>query len=828
MKINKLAKLGAVALSAALCLTPVFQVSAATSTAKDNNTATTNDLENADIIDESKTGSLTIYKYDITAAEAAGHYTEGTYKATGEKDYCVENAMKDYGIEGVQFSYLRLGDVETHSVNDGTTTSIELVYEIPKDLAPVLGLSSNQAVNMTSSGEAYPCKDTSVYHYTSQQLSDALEKILKDDNIAAKNSLEEYLYNYGTLDSTKDQSVKSGVVNMKKTDKNGYTHVDNLELGLYLVVETEVPENVVDTTNPWLVQLPFTNTSSQMSEDGVSYGTNGDHNADGVTNSNNADGTEANVSGGEQWLYDMTCYPKNQTGNPTLDKSVRNAYSNTLQSDKNATVDAGTDYEVSGTANTSDSLVVYNDDTNAKNKNDKSDAAYVANRGGYTTDGVTAGKGGVGYSVDFAYRDTTTASEGDVLDYILVSKLPHITSEATYLSEYTFTDTLSKGLEYNKDVKIAFYDNAADANANNTKDAALIWDLGSGDYNQQYADVNVQDPGSGQVTADGSTRLTVSLTEAGLEIVNGKPQDGPATEGLRGLSDYYMVVYYTVTVNSDDSVVLGDEGNPNDVQLLWSRTSDGYYNMLEDRNYVYTYGMDLTKTFSDGKGNFSNVQFKLYNGTDAYYVIAKKASDGLYYVTGKTTEEKKATTFTPDAKGGSLVVNGLEADSYQLTEVATDDGYSLLKDQIVIDITATDRDVIASVAGVTGMDKDAAKKIIENYRGGIYDENGNLVNSQLDEITGAKGNSPANETANGRTIGKTDMYVGAIQPASSTVDEIDATMTDSNGSVLLSVENSKGFLLPKTGGRGLYAMTIIGVIAVAGGCYLVSRKKKAS
>ena len=194
----------------------------------------------------------------------------------------------------------------------------------------------------------------------------------------------------------------------------------------------------------------------------------------------------------------------------------------------------------------------------------------------------------------------------------------------------------------------------------------------------------------------------------------------------------------------------------------------------------------------DGKGNFSNVQFKLYNGTDAYYVIAKKASDGLYYVTGKTTEEKKATTFTPDAKGGSLVVNGLEADSYQLTEVATDDGYSLLKDQIVIDITATDRDVIASVAGVTGMDKDAAKKIIENYRGGIYDENGNLVNSQLDEITGAKGNSPANETANGRTIGKTDMYVGAIQPASSTVDEIDATMTDSNGSVLLSVENSKG------------------------------------
>ena len=33
-----------------------------------------------------------------------------------------------------------------------------------------------------------------------------------------------------------------------------------------------------------------------------------------------------------------------------------------------------------------------------------------------------------------------------------------------------------------------------------------------------------------------------------------------------------------------------------------------------------------------------------------------------------------------------ILVNGTEADEYQLTEVATDDGYNLLKDQIVVDI----------------------------------------------------------------------------------------------------------------------------------------------
>lgn len=835
-------KMGVAAMAGLMALAPVASsattVFAADSTVNNNNTATKNDLVNADIIDESKTGSLTIRKYDITAAEAAGDYKAGTYKATGEQDSNVEDALKDYAIEGVQFSYLRVGDVETHSVNDGTKTYLEIVYEIPTALADILELKAADAVDMTSSKEAHPCNKDGVLHYTSQQISDALAAILKADDVAAKNALESYMYNYGTMDSTTDQNAAAGVVNMPKTDAAGYTHVDGLKLGLYLLVETEVPENVVETVNPWFVQIPFTNTSAQTSTDGVTYDTNGTHAADGVTNSGNAAGTQANTSGGEQWLYDMTVYPKNQTGNPTLDKSVRNAYSNTVAADngyvsgtdKNGIINRGSDYV---SKNDSESLVVYNDDTNAENKADIDDKSYVANRGGYTADGTTAGKNGAGYSTDFTYRDTTTASEGDVLDYILVSKLPHISSKATFLSEYTFTDTLAKGIEYNKDVKIAFYDNATDANANNTKNAVALWNLDSGDYSQNYVDVTVTDPSSGAVTANGETRLKVTMTEEGLKVINGTGTNNPdGATNLNSLSDYYMVVYYTATVNSDDSVILGDEGNQNNVNLIWSRTSDGYYNMLEDRNYVYTYGLDLTKTFSDNKGKFENVQFKLYNSTDAYYIVAEKSADedGVYYVTGKTTDESKATTFTPNATIGKLLVNGTEADEYQLTEIATDDGYNLLKDQIVIDINATDRDVIASVAGVTGMDADAVAKIVENYNGGIYDENGNLVTNQLDELLSTEAGAPNNETANGRTIGKTDMYVGAIKKATATVDKIDANMSTVDGSanaaVLMTVNNTKGFLLPQTGGNGLYVVTIVGVVAVAGGCYLVTRKRK--
>ena len=794
-----------------------------------NNTQVANDLENSDIIDYSKTGSLSIYKYDITAAEAAGDYTEGERFANGEKDAVVEEAMADYAIKGVQFTYLRVGNIETYSNTEGGSSQVNVVYEIPEKLAEILKLDTGDfgdAYDMNAGGVAEKCTNKGVLHYDSTQLNKALAAILEEDNLGAKSALEEYLYSYGTQDDASDGAENTDAstgykaVSMPLTDEKGYTHVEGLELGLYLLVETEVPEQVTDSVNPWFVSLPFTNMTPEDEQ---------------------ATGDE----GGNYWLYDMTCYPKNQTGNPTLDKSVRNAYSNTnAVDDKNGTVNRGDAYVSS---KDSEALVVFNDDSNnPNNEADKDAAAYVANRGGYTSDGTTAGKDGAGYSYDFEYRDTNTASAGDVLDYILVSKLPTITSKSTFLSEYTFTDILSAGLTYNKDVKIAFYDNAADANANNTANAKVKWDLESDNYFQDYVDVIVNNGNS--AWKDGSTQLTVKLKETGLNILNGDGTDGNNVYGHgngkvsnNSYSDLYMVVYYTVTVNSDASLVLGDEGNENDVVLTWSRTSDNYYNTLEDRNYIYAYSLDLTKEFSDNEGDMSQVEFKLYNTTDAYYVIAQQSEENpaVWYVTGKTTSKEEATTFVPTEEG-RIVVYGLEADKYAMTEVATDNGYTLLEDSINIVITPTDREVNASVAGVTGMDEAAIDAIVQYYHGGIYDENGDLVTASEDYIKETDGNRPAIEDANGRTIGKTDMYVGEIKPATATVDEVSADMkehtytegegteqkTSANATVVLNVVNNKNFLLPQTGGYGTILFTLAGCAAAIGGVVLVTKKSK--
>ena len=823
---NFIKKTGATTLAMLCALAPVssLPVFAATSGVTTNNTAVSKDLEDNDIIDYNKTASLRIHKYDITAAEAAGDYTEGTRIANGKKDATLETTMKKYAVEGVQFTYLRVGNIETYSNTSDGKTKLEVVYEIPTKLAEILKLTKDEAYDMNSAGVAKKCTTQGVYHYTSTQLSDALAKILEEDNLAAKSALEEYLYSYGTQDDTKDQSVKTDAstnvtaVNMTKTDKNGETYAEGLKLGLYLVMETEVPEQVTSTCNPWFASLPFTN----------------------ITDSDEAE------AGGNYWVYDMNCYPKNQTGNPTLDKSVRNAYSGTGENDKNATVNSGSDYDYDENTGKG-GLIVYNKDTNADNTEDTDDAKYVANRGGYTSDGTTAGKDGAGYSTDYEYRDTTTASAGDVLDYILVSKLPHITSKATFLSEYTFTDILSAGLTYNRDVKIAFYNNEKDANANNTKNAVELWNVTSGNQTQDYAEVEVTDGDTGNKWKDGSHQMTVKLTEKGLNIINGEGVNGNNKGGQgdnkiskNSMSDMYMVVYYTATVNSNASLVLGDDGNENDVVLTWSRTSDGYYNTLEDRNYVYSYSLDLTKTFSDKKGDMSKVQFKLYNSTDAYYVNAEKSeTDGIYYVTGKTTDKEKATTFTPD-KDGKIIVYGLEADTYGMTEISTDNGYTLLEDSIMTTITPTDREVNASVAGTTGMDKDSVNAIIQYYHGGIKDENGDLVNASKDYIQNKDGNRPKLTDVNGRSVGKTDMYVGPIKPATATVDKVKADMksheytkgnmtekhTSADATVVLSVVNNKNFVLPQTGGYGTIIFTLAGCAAALGGVLIVTKKSK--
>ena len=579
-------------------------------------------------IDTSKKASLSIYKYDITKASEDGVWDAESYVSTGLHDDAVIDKLSKYAIQGVEFTYLRVADIAMNNELVDGQRQVGVLYGFDTSDRSGAVLS---AIGLTAA-DAHKAEN-GVNYYTSDSLNNKLAASVVANATTVKNALE--------------VAVKNGGVAMAETDTAGHTSASDMEQGLYLVVETRVPENVTSTCNPFFVSLPMTTID------------------------------------GSEWLYDLTVYPKNQTGNPTLDKTVRE--------DKNST----------------------------------------GKHNGSLT-GITDG-----------FEHTATASVGDTVDYQILSTLPTITSKASSLSEYTYVDTLSKGIKYNKnDVVIEFFRDSA------CTDKITTWGEDSGKFTTVYDDTQ--------------NSMTIKMTESGLSEIN--ESESVYTDSVkRGYSDCTMRITYAATLTADAQ--MGDTDNPNEVVLTWKRTNTTYFDTLEDCCHVYSYGIDVLKQFSDGKGDIQNVKFLLHNGSDDCYIIAEQ-KDGVYYAKGIAAKKADATTFIPNSSG-HIIVKGLEDDTYSLIEVATDKGYILLADAIELVIKT----------GESGTCEQCATKLLT---------------------------------------------------ASATVNGKDVSMTDGNAILPLTVVNNPGFNLPKTGGRGVWMYTVGGVLLLGAAAFIVicSRKHK--
>ena len=577
-------------------------------------------------IDPGKKASLSIYKYDITKASNDGAWDAESYVSTGLHDDAVIDKLSKYAIQGVEFTYLRVADIAMNN---------ELV-DGQRQVGVLYGFDSSERSNAVLSAIGLPAADAhktanGINYFTSDMLNNKLSTALTANATTVKNALE--------------AAVKNGGVTMTETDATGHTSASNMEQGLYLVAETRVPENVTSTCNPFFVSLPMTTID------------------------------------GAAWNYDVTVYPKNQTGNPTLDKTVRESKSST-----------------------------------GKNNGSLTDI----------TDG---------------YAHTATASVGDTVDYQIISTLPTITSKASSLSEYTYVDTMSKGIKYNKqDVVIEFFRDSA------CTDKITTWAEDSGTFAVTYDDA--------------ANIMTIKMTETGLSEIN-EAAAVYIDSVKRGYSDCTMRITYAATLTADAK--MGDKDNPNTVTLTWKRTNTTYYDTLEDCCHVFTYGIDVLKQFSDGKGDIQDVKFLLHNDSDDCYIIAD-LKDGIYYAKGITSKKSDATTFVPNSSG-HIVVKGLEDDSYSLTETATDKGYVLLKD--------------------------AVKIIIKSAENGQCEKCGAM-----------------------------------LLTASATVNGKDVTMTDGSAIVPLTVVNNPGFDLPKTGGYGTWMFTIGGVALLGAAAFIAVKSRK--
>ena len=235
------------------------------------------------------------------------------------------------------------------------------------------------------------------------------------------------------------------------------------------------------------------------------------------------------------------------------------------------------------------------------------------------------------------YADTGTASDGDVVDYQIVSTLPSITSASTYLTCYTFADTLSKGITYNKhDVVLEFFTDAA------CTDPVARWAETDGKFTVTYS-----------TTDTGESGMTIEMTADGLKEMNTAVYSD-ASMVNSGYSDCTLRITYAATVNSSADVVYGDNGNPNEVVLTWKRTSQNSYDTLKDDAKVFAYGLELTKLFSDGKGDFSKVQFIMQNKTDGYYVKANDPTNYVDVFLRKVQPEQLSVDYYPLMEGNLI------------------------------------------------------------------------------------------------------------------------------------------------------------------------------
>lgn len=462
-------------------------------------------------IDPNADCSLTIFKYDWTNAVKDGVWNEDSFISTGWQESYVEevlggavrtgdsngtsdhslgNGQTSYGyaLKGIEFTILRVADIVTFTESNADQhpeyNMTQVLYGFDKtasaNLLKTIGLANG--AGRYENADATDKLDANNYYYTSDTLNKALSDALAENATTVKNALESYI------------ASSNAAIAMNLTNEYGKAKVSGLDTGLWLVLETKTNEAVTSTTAPFFVSLPMTTVS----------------------------GNEHSTSpeGGHQWNYDVTVYPKNETGIPELTKEVREASKDTGKNNGSAVI----------------------------------------------TDGFT---------------HNATGSAGDVMEYQILSGLPTITSKATALTTYSFYDSLCEGLTYNKsleDVKVEFFTDSA------CTDQVASWAQDSGKFTVSYSDDN--------------RHMTIDVTAAGLAEMNG---DTANTNGklYAGYSNYTLRITYTATINSDTTVVYGQNGNDNKVVLTWKRTSSEYYDTLIDDCHVYSFGMDLTKLFSD-------------------------------------------------------------------------------------------------------------------------------------------------------------------------------------------------------------------------------------
>lgn len=684
----------------------------------------------------------------------------------------------------------------------------------------VNGGNSNYGEKLTTEPMAEAAKDVGFSIYKVMTAEELVAYYNGKDPTEPKAS--DYTINAADKTKVKKDSteyVRSG--EEQKTDATGVTTFDQLEVGLYLVVETTKPAAVTKAVDPFLVSVPMTKVG-----------------ADGK-----ADPT--------QWLYDIHVYPKNSTQTGTIYLKKQGLVGGTeisnptdlngvqfklerLKEGKNVDNAVAADWEIVTSENHSDGIYTT--------------GTVGSLTGTIEVDGLHPGT----YRfTEVGYADSAV---GVVKKYILDTAASYtfkieattdgqtVTKLDTSNSDYKIEDTTITVTNYAPDVDKQVENRT---NGNTYQEAA---DYAVGDKIPYRIAVTIPtniaklktfyltdtpenlDDDTSTITFYGNKECTTLIRDKTSLLkdensITVYPADTAKGSGFKidfdpkKLTSYAgQTIYITYEATLKEGADTTTAGNHNKVDLTYSNKikSDTEledaktdHNHIEDTAVVYTFQIDINKVGKDGniETPLDDVTFKLYeqiahqttavsgvlSDTDAK-ALGFKDTDKFSYkeVATGTTKNGGKLTFTGVSNSGAATTG---ASRYWLVETKTKEGYNLL-----------------------GAPVEAKLDIV--YKTTWKEENefkdGVLVKRSHNEKTETfKTPNDGSQTNNGTQQGKE-------QPSNANRGE-NATY----GILSTTIINKKGFQLPVTGGFGTLLFSGIGVLLVlAGVAVLFSMKKK--
>lgn len=330
----------------------------------------------------------------------------------------------------------------------------------------------------------------------------------------------------------------------------------------------------------------------------------------------------------------------------------------------------------------------------------------------------------------------TQVAIGDTVTYTLVADVPQFPDNALNKG-YCISDVLPTGMTYNGNVTVEGYTETMDV----------------GTAGDRLTPATHYTSGTVRPTTDTATFALNFMYDA-LKNASGERYTK-------------IKVTYTATVNAAITVKTASDteltNNINSAYLDYNSDPYGSSSTWQTKTAtatVYSYGIEVKKVDKSTQLPISGAEFTLTkaNEDDAIKFVG---SNGTYRVATATESTTAVETLVVTESGenmGKLILSGLDAGTYTLTETKAPAGYVKLGAPKTITIT--------------------------------------------DDKTAMEG-----DTANSKPN-------GLVDDGENSADGID-------GYYELDVANSKGFTLPSTGGMGTVLFTAIGIVLMGGGLVLL-------